>query len=658
MDKLIDITQEPIAGLLEDLLFDRTTRKNIIWATETYSDFGDGYLDKDFITARTLLKHTDRIKPRMEKSAEDQQERTRKKAEVFTPSWICNEMNNYLDEDWFGRKDVFNIVQEDHTWIPVEGRIDFPEGKTWKDYVDSRRLEITCGEAPYLISRYDVSTGEFIEQTIYRIGILDRKLRIVNENAENYDEWLKWVYRAFESCYGYEYQGDNLLIARINALLTFTDYYLERWGKDPDQKTMTFLCRVISWNFWQMDGLACTVPMGKLHSDPIFDGAVQGSLFENDLKETHYSRIQNWRRGNSTPFINLKERKVGNKLFDFIVGNPPYNEDFGNSGDNGKFAKPVYNEFMDSAFNLAEKVELIHPARFLFNAGSTPKVWNKKMLNDKHFKILEYTADGSQIFPNTDIKGGIAISYRDSLNEGKPIKVFVPFRELTSIVDKVVPSTSEFLDNIVLGRGVYRISDLALKEHPEIEKIQSKGHKADVGGNAFQKLKDIVFFDKPRDDGNEYVEFVGLQGNKRTRRFAIRDYVKVPDSFYKYNVFVPKANGSGALGEVLSTPLIGQPLIGHTETFLTVGSFDTEEEANNLLLYIKTKFARVLLGVLKVTQDNTAEKWKYVPLQNYSNDSDIDWKASIAEIDQQLYAKYGLDDSEIDFIESHVKEMA
>ena len=341
---------------------------------------------------------------------------------------------------------------------------------------------------------------------------------------------------------------------------------------------------------------------------------------------------------------------------------PPYNDDFNNSGANGKYAKPVYNLFMDAAFKVADKVELIHPARFLFNAGSTPKSWNEKMLHDEHFKVLLYEPNSSKIFPNTDIKGGVSITYYDSSRQYKPIETFTSFPELNSILGKVKPLFDVPLSSMISGRGVYRLSDKALREHPEIIKIQSKGHQYDVGAGAFKKLKDIVFFAKKPRDNHEYVRFLGLVSNTRVYYWGRKDYQVVPESFYKYKIFIPKANGSGALGEVLSTPLIGEPLIGEpligaTETFLSIGSFDDNETAINCLKYIKSKFARAMLGILKITQDNTKEKWNYVPTQNFSTSSDIDWSRSIHEIDLQLYRKYRLNSSEIQFIEEHIKEM-
>lgn len=351
------------------------------------------------------------------------------------------------------------------------------------------------------------------------------------------------------------------------------------------------------------------------------------------------------------------------KLFDYVIGNPPYNEDFGNSGDNGNFAKPVYNLFMDAAYQLADKVELVHPARFLFNAGSTPKAWNEKMLNDEHFKVLSYDANSQNLFPNTDIKGGVAITYRDTTKNFDAIEHYIVFEELRSIKEKVMQKREKSFSSIVFASESYKFNDLLHAEHPEAEEKLSKGHKYDFKTSVLEKLDGSVFFSKCPTDGGEYVQIVGLVKANRVTKWIKRKYIKEPKNFDYYKVFVPAANGSGALGEVLSTPLIGQPLIGqpligHTQTFISIGRFKKECEAEALLKYVKSKFARAMLGILKITQHNPAPKWKYVPLQNFTSNSDIDWTKPVHEIDRQLYRKYGLDAKEIDFIETHVKEMA
>lgn len=310
MEKLIDICSYPVVNVLDILLQDKSTKRNIIWATDSYEEFGEGFTDKEQMDVNALLRRKDIIRPRIQKSMEAQAQRTRKKAEVFTPAWLCNRMNNHCDEDWFGRTDVFNKENDDHTWTITERKIEFSKQRKWQHYVDSRRLEITCGEAPYLVSRYDVSTGELITPSIQRIGILDRKLRIVNENTDTYEDWLKWTIRAFEACYGYEYQGDNVLIARINLLLTFIDYYEERWNECPDDKLLKRIANIIVWNIWQMDGLKDTVPLGKPYEEykqlTIFDvlGVEEDS---EDVQEAVPCRIFNWRSKFSLKFMDIKE---------------------------------------------------------------------------------------------------------------------------------------------------------------------------------------------------------------------------------------------------------------------------------------------------------------------------------------------------------------
>jgi hypothetical protein len=317
VERLIDIGSESVASFLDILLADKTTRRNIIWATNTYEALGRGFTDKEQMNRTLLLQHADLIRPRIQKSQEEQAARTRKKAEVFTPAWLCNLMNNYCDEAWFGRKDVFNHPNEDHTWTVNEEPVEFPKRKTWKRYVDSRRLEITCGEAPYLVSRYDVSTGALIVPPRRRIGQLDRKLRIVNENTTDYETWLKWTIRAFEAVYGYEYQGDNLLLARINLLLTFIDDYRERWEKEPDARLLRKVANKIAWNLWQMDGMKDTVPLGKLYrsvEEISLFGAPEGGDEKPPADEAVFCRIRDWRQKKTIRFRALKVERL--KIYD------------------------------------------------------------------------------------------------------------------------------------------------------------------------------------------------------------------------------------------------------------------------------------------------------------------------------------------------------
>ena len=340
--------------------------------------------------------------------------------------------------------------------------------------------------------------------------------------------------------------------------------------------------------------------------------------------------------------------------FDFAIGNPPYNEEA--VGDNKTYQPTVYDKFMDASFQVAQKVELIHPAKFLFNAGGTPEKWNEKMLNDKHFKILEYQENAKEVFPTTDIKSGIVISYRDESSNFGPIGVYVNQKELNDILHKVIHSSDfKSIQTEVVSRTAYRFTELTLKDHPEVINQQSEGHAYDMSTNIFKNVPQLFFDTKPN-DGLDYIQIFGREED-RIKKFIRKDYVNTPSNLNHYKVFLPSADGKGLFGERLTSPEICPPGIGATETFVGVGRFNTKKEAENALAYIKTKFSRAMLGVLKKTHHVTPKVWKYVPLQNFTSQSDINWTKPIPEIDQQLYAKYGLSPEEIEFVETHVKEM-
>ena len=280
--------------LLKILLKDRTTNKYIKWATDNYNIYGTSYAPEEEMQPKNIIiRNTNLIQPRVLKTQEDQSKRTKDKAEVFTPSWICNEQNNLVDEAWFNRKNVFNTSIE-NGWITNSTFIDFPSQKTWKDYIDERRLEISCGEAPYLVSRYDTVSGKLIEVPD-RIGLLDRKLRVINENVDDEETWIEWVNRAYQSIYGYEYQGDNLLIARENMFYTFIDNMEYKFNHIPTLSQMKKIATIISWNIWQMDGLTMTVPYSVVEQISWF-------ALKTQKKEAIYCKIFDWRLNCSLEF--------------------------------------------------------------------------------------------------------------------------------------------------------------------------------------------------------------------------------------------------------------------------------------------------------------------------------------------------------------------
>ncbi|WP_105113874.1 Eco57I restriction-modification methylase domain-containing protein [Streptococcus suis] len=615
----IDISEETLAressGLLRTLLKDRTTNKSIVWATHSYELLGKGFGVYDRITpSKVTGPYANLIQPRSEKSKYEQKDRTKVRAEVFTPTWLVKEQVDAVDQDY--------------------------QALDLEAYLNLKWLEITCGEAPYMVSRYDTVTGQALALE-ERVGFLDRKLHRLSQEVHDEKSWFQGAVTAYQNAYGYEFQGDSLLLARENLFASFTDYYQAKFSQEPSPSQKQTIAQIISYNVLQMDGLSYTVPYSQQAGD-----AVQLSLFEEIAEQTSQpqkAQIKDWKTNELIDFERLSQGEKPMK-FDVVIGNPPYQEELEGTSD-----KPIYNYFMDESYKIGDKSILITPARFLFNAGKTPKAWNQKMLADEHLKVSYYKQDSSKVFSGTDIKGGVAITYHDNAQTFGAIGTFTAFDELNSIYRKVY-SNKDFisLSDFVYSPESYKLTPQLHSDFPEIESTLSKGHKFDLTTNIFDKLQGILQ-DEPFEDS---IQLIGRLNNERTYKWISKKYVKGPDNFDKFKVLLPKSNGSGAIGEVLSTPLVG-----HTQTFISIGKLDTLEECQSLLKYIKSKFARTLLGVLKITQDNKRGTWKYVPLQDFTSSSDIDWSQSVAEIDAQLYKKYGLSQEEIDFIESKVKAM-
>ena len=338
--------------------------------------------------------------------------------------------------------------------------------------------------------------------------------------------------------------------------------------------------------------------------------------------------------------------------FDVVVGNPPYQE----AGvKDGSRDEPVYHEFIKLAYEISDKSVLITPGRFLFNAGQTPKSWNEKMLADEHLKVVHYEQNSSKIFPNTDIKGGIVVTYHDKNKIFGAIDTFTHFSELNSILGKVVTDNFESFNELLYGKSSYKLTSKIYEDFPILKGRVSIGEEKSIGSNIFDKLPEIFFSNQQND---RQIRILGRENNNRVYKWMDKSYLMDHPNFEKYKVILPASNGSGALGETLSTPLVGEPLVGYTQTFISFGSFNDDSEVQNVFKYVKSKFMRVMLGTMKITQHNQSkEVWKNVPLQDFSSNSDIDWTKSIPEIDQQLYKKYGLNQEEINFVEEKVKPM-
>lgn len=321
--KTVDIKENALlkidSSLLSILLKDMTTGKNILWATDNYVKHGPAYAPDRHIKLPLITgRNGNIIKPRVEKSKAEQQHRVRQKAEVFTPAWVCNIQCNAVDEALLDQKDVFS-VEKDHSWETTKGKIPFPfaNGVTWQQYVFFRNLEITCGEAPYIASRYDSVSGEYIEVPD-RIGMLDRKLRVISENTEGREDWIKWAFYAVQSTYGYEWQGDNLLIARENVLFDVEEHYEARFGERLSTQNLLGLAEVIVWNILQMDGLKFVVP-DSCHTEEI----VEENLFERrtvskpceGCKKRDYFKhngiyciIKDWRENETLRFVDMLKK--------------------------------------------------------------------------------------------------------------------------------------------------------------------------------------------------------------------------------------------------------------------------------------------------------------------------------------------------------------
>ncbi len=343
------------------------------------------------------------------------------------------------------------------------------------------------------------------------------------------------------------------------------------------------------------------------------------------------------------------------KKFDVVIGNPPYQDDL--VGDNEAKSPPIYHLFMDATFEVAERAVLVTPARFLSNAGQTPKSWNERILSDEHLKVAVFEPSSSTIFPGTAIDGGIVVTYRDATRVIGPIGSHSYLSDTAkSLVDAVASRSSSSLASTITehpcswNEGVFA-------DHPELRERIPTSSGLRMKTNTFQRMGEVCLKSEPK-DGHEYVRILGLANRNREERWVRKDYVVAPEVVNKHKVYIAKADGAAVKsGRVVGMPTVARPGTGFTQTFIAIGKFEAKAEAEACATYVKTKFARAMLGVLKTTQDNSAIKWKHVPLQDFTSGSDIDWSKPIPQIDQQLYAKYGLDDDGIAFIEAKVKAM-
>ena len=662
----IDIRENYIkcldAELLSILLKDRSSGKNIIWATDIYASKGASYDSPEAITVKLITGRFGKIiRPRIDKSQEEQKIRIKDKAEVFTPSWICNEMNNHLCDEWFEKKDVFNTAK-DKTWIVDNNKIPFTneKDKTWQDFVKLKVLEISCGEAPFLASRYDITTGKWIDVNS-RIGALDRKLRVINENCDSEQEWYNWTLVAFQSTFGYEWQGDSLLIARENLLFTFIDYYIAKFGMFPIKEYLIEIAKILSWNIWQMDGLKDVIPNSckpiqkrqmSLFEDEETEPCLGCAKNDNSKHTGIYCKIINWETKRSIKFFKGEKRMK----FDFVIGNPPYQENDG-SGASTDAAMPLYNRFVTEAKKITNDcMSMIIPSKWMVGGRGLNK-FREETINDLHFKKINDFVDASFCFPGLHIDGGVCYfiwdrnyygeinyCYIDEYGHKNYSKRFLK----NQYTDKVIRN----INNVKILEKVYfdnKFADI-------VSYTQPYGIRKDLF-NSPEKYAKYNLSNIPFPNSYKVYGVKGIKGGaKRTTGYIdAKAMIKGVDSIDKYKIFFTTSYSSNAV--IPPEEILGDKNEICTETFLLIGPFDNMESRNNCSKYIHTNFFRILLFMGKGTMQVSKSVFELIPLQDFTDKSDIDWSKSIHEIDLQLYKKYGLDQNEIDFIESHIKEM-
>lgn len=615
-------------SVLETLLADRTTGRNIIWADGEYEQLGEGYAAEDEITCEAIAgTNSGVIKPRVLKEQERQSKRTKARAEVFTPSWLVNEMANALDEDWFRHEGTFT-EEQGNSWEPNLNRIEFPKskGRGWHAYVSSTRLEITCGEAPFLCSRYDTVTGEALPVS-RRIGVLDRKLRVVSERVKTYRSWAQWALVALKSTYGYEYQGDNLLIARINCLETFVEHCIDRWGVPPKSEDVHNAAWVISWNLWQMNGLTCAVPTTKL------DAPIQSTLFDYTVPEQEPAQmalfdmseetegdgdehetigdsseltsgtplcvIYDWENDQPVEFSSLKgEVSRGMKKFYAVIGNPPYQI---SDGGHEASAAPVYHLMVQESKAIAERVVMVTPSRW-FSGGKGLDDYRREMASDHHLRRLVDYPKLYEPFPNVKIRGGVSWFLWDADYCG-------PCKVQTMVDGKPASAPAvRYLDSydVVIRRN---------EAVPILKKVTSKGEPTLVNRISARKPFGLPTNYHGPSSKEGIADPIRLYESQCEGWISREEISCHPEWIDDWKVLLNRVQGTSAAVETkfMSNPIIAPPGSACTETYLVAGRFATQQEAVYYASYLKTRFVRFLISLRKVTQDAARGVYSFVP---------------------------------------------
>lgn len=647
-----------LAGWLKGLLVDKTSKANIIWATDAYQDRGPDYGRDRAIEARLITgDQSDVIKNRARKAMEHQSERTRKHAEVFTPLWVCQKMISVGDREILGQ-DPF-----------LEGdaglKAFFASDHAWQAYIKARRLEITCGEAPFLVQRYDVASGEMIPLAA-RQGLLDRKLRLVKLFTDNEQDWFTWTCRAFQATYGYEFQGDNLLIARLNLLMTLEDVLKDRWGRQPTGQEYRKIINIIAWNIWQMDGLTGGLPFAQdKNKDRQMDlFSFLEAASPSPATPPASCRIYNWSADYS---LNYQDLTQGGKTmkFDFIIGNPPYQEETVEeiSQDNGQAPrKNIFQHFQLEAEKVAKSsIVLIYPGgRWIHRSGKGMEKFGYEQINDVHLKKLIYYSNAEDVFPKpVNIADGISIVIKDMNkaqggfqyvyhkgNEVLSVDMKNPGEELMALNPKdfiitekvkafVENNGLEYLHDRILPRSLFGIESDFVQKNPD--RVIELTDSSDID---FDKSIKLFTNDKAGKAGRAkwYIaEKQVIQKNK--------NYIS------QWQVVVSSANAGGQKRDNQLEIIDNHSAFGRSRVAL--GSFETEEEAKNFFLYNRTYIVRFMF---LMTDEALTSLGKRVPdLSNYTNNNNlVDFSKPL---DLQLYSLIKLQSDDIEYIEKIVNNI-
>ena len=611
--------------VLEALIRDHATGKNIVWADGEYVFLGGGFSASDEITlAKITGANAHVIKPRFAKAALAQSARTKSRAEVFTPSWLVNSMNNHLCKVWFGRRGVFSTetttAKGCKTWAANKAPIKFSadENKSWQAYVRARMLEITCGEAPFVCSRYDSASGAEIAVE-RRIGFLDRKLRVVAENTKTQSEWTHWALEALKASFGFEYQGDNLLIARINVFETFVEHFGARFEKLPSSSTLKEVANIISWNFWQMDGFTCAVPtteLGAVAKTPLGEHSAlakpekprQMTIFDfipepepaqvEQHAEVNVSLCVLYDYNEEKPFeFALLKRKACpmNKKFYAVIGNPPYQETKGETKN-----VDIWPHFLLESTRCADNVCMIHPGRWIIPKKQMRTI--HEQIFSSGLQCFEYYSDSRNQFPSIPpIDGGVSITCLRKEYKG-PVTYSVNGLDQGVYDDNGIFFSNEFESEAYKKTEAFReggknISDRIL------------GNVGSLGGSEFGYHKhSMLNFVKDKTDGmSEPIKLWANTGFGKGTRFAWHyidkcNLKKVPDILFETRkVMIDKKGHSLASGKgniINNIPqIVEKNASASGDVLFVIPEQDNDYDLELIKSLFMTKTARFLMSI-------------------------------------------------------------